>query len=143
MDEWLHQAELTPSMSTLDLRAGYHQVKGHVEDQDKTAFVCTFGTYRYLRMPLGLRNAPATFQRLMNRFFNGLEDIPALPYLEDIIALSETFKKHMFDLKAIFERLLLLKLKAIREKYHFVFSQVKKYLGFWITQKGIEVDSEK
>ncbi|GFW78890.1 retrovirus-related Pol polyprotein from transposon 17.6 [Trichonephila clavipes] len=142
MDDLLHQAKLTPFMSTLDLRAGYHQVKVHVEDQDKTAFVCPFGTYRFLRMPYGLRNAPATFQRLMNRFCNGLEDILALPYLDDIIVLSETFEKHMFDLKTIFERLLHFKLKANREKCHFASSRVK-YLGFWITQKGIEVDPEK
>ncbi|GFT17099.1 hypothetical protein TNCV_4738271 [Trichonephila clavipes] len=96
MDDLLHQAKLTPFMSTLDLRAGYHQVKVHVEDQDKTAFVCPFGTYRFLRMPYGLRNAPATFQRLMNRFCNGLEDILALPYLDDIIVLSETFEKHIY-----------------------------------------------
>ncbi|GFW58883.1 retrovirus-related Pol polyprotein from transposon 17.6 [Trichonephila clavipes] len=83
MDDLLHQAKLTPFMSTLDLRAGYHEVKVHVEDQDKAAFVCPFGTYRFLRMPYGLRNAPATFQRLMNRFCNGLEDILALPYLDD------------------------------------------------------------
>ncbi|GFY31064.1 transposon Tf2-6 polyprotein [Trichonephila clavipes] len=142
MDDLLHQAKLTPFMSTLDLRAGYHQVKVHVEDQDKTAFVCPFGTYRFLRMPYGLRNAPATFQRLMNRFCNGLEDILALPYLDDIIVLSETFEKHMFDLKTIFERLFHFKLKANREKCHFASSRVK-YLGFWITQKGIEVDPEK
>ncbi|GFW33568.1 retrovirus-related Pol polyprotein from transposon opus [Trichonephila clavipes] len=142
MDDLLHQAKLTPFMSTLDLRAGYHQVKVHVEDKDKTAFVCPFGTYRYLRMPYGLRNAPATFQRLMNRFCNGLEDILAFPYLDDITVLSETFEKHMFDLKAIFERFLFFKLKANREKCHFASSRVK-YLGFWITQKGIEVDPEK
>ncbi|GFX77045.1 hypothetical protein TNCV_1072451 [Trichonephila clavipes] len=142
MDDLLHQAKLTPFLSTLYLRAGYHQVKVHAEDQDKTAFVCPFGTYRYLRIPYGLRNGPATFQRLMNRFCNGLEDILALPYLDDIIVLSETFEKHLFDLKAIFERLLLFKLKANREKCHFASSRVK-YLGFWITQKGIEVDPEK
>ncbi|GFV49396.1 retrovirus-related Pol polyprotein from transposon 17.6 [Trichonephila clavipes] len=112
MDHLLHQAKLTPLMSTLDLRAGYQQDKVHVEDQDKTAFVCPFGTYRFLRMPYGLRNAPATFQRLMNRFCNGLEDILTLPYLADIIVLSEIFEKHMFDLKTIFERLLHFKLKA-------------------------------
>ncbi|GFY34334.1 retrovirus-related Pol polyprotein from transposon 17.6 [Trichonephila clavipes] len=142
MDDLLHQAKLTPFMSTLDLRAGYHQVKVHVEDQDKTAFVCPFVTYRFLRMPYGLRNAPATFQRLMDRFCNGLEDILALPYLDDIIVLSETFEKHMFDLKTIFERLLHFKLKANREKCHFASFRVK-YLGFRITQKGIEVDPEK
>ncbi|GFV00440.1 retrovirus-related Pol polyprotein from transposon 17.6 [Trichonephila clavipes] len=138
MDDLLHQAKLTPFMSALDLRAGYHQVKVHIEDQDKTAFVCPFGTYRFLRMPYGLRNAPATFQRLMNRFCNGLEDILALPYLDDIIVLSETFEKHMFDLKTIFERLLLFKLKANREKCHFASSRVK-YLGFWITPVFLKV----
>ncbi|GFW08704.1 transposon Tf2-8 polyprotein [Trichonephila clavipes] len=56
MDDLLHQAKLTPFMSTLDLRAGYHQVKVHVEDQDKTAFVCPFGTYRFLRMPYDASN---------------------------------------------------------------------------------------
>ncbi|GFX40575.1 retrovirus-related Pol polyprotein from transposon 17.6 [Trichonephila clavipes] len=101
MDDLLHQAKLTPFMSKLYLRAGYHQVKVHVEDQDKTAFVCPFNTYRYLRMPNGLRNAPATFPRLMNRFCNGLEDILALPYLDDIIVLSETFEKHMITQKGI------------------------------------------
>ncbi|GFY20615.1 retrovirus-related Pol polyprotein from transposon 17.6 [Trichonephila clavipes] len=68
MEDLLHQAKLTPFMSILHLRAGYFQVKVHVEDQDKTAFVCPFGTYDYLRMPYGLRKAPATFQRLMNIF---------------------------------------------------------------------------
>ncbi|GFW29164.1 hypothetical protein TNCV_2839041 [Trichonephila clavipes] len=47
--------KLTPFMSTLDLRAGYHQVKVHVEDQDKSCSICIpFGTYRFLRMPYGL-----------------------------------------------------------------------------------------
>ncbi|GFW14998.1 hypothetical protein TNCV_982901 [Trichonephila clavipes] len=56
MDDLLQQAKLTPFMFTLDLRAGYHQVKVHVEDQDKTAFVCPFGTYRFLRMPYDASN---------------------------------------------------------------------------------------
>ncbi|GFY13748.1 retrovirus-related Pol polyprotein from transposon 297 [Trichonephila clavipes] len=53
MDDLLHHAKLTPFMSTLDLRPGYHQVKVHVEDQDKTTFLYPFDTYRYLRMPYG------------------------------------------------------------------------------------------
>ncbi|GFV75356.1 retrovirus-related Pol polyprotein from transposon 17.6 [Trichonephila clavipes] len=142
MDDLLHQAKLTPFMSTLDLRAGYHQVKVHVEDQDKTAFVCPFGTYRFLRMPYGLRNAPATFQRLTNRFCNGLEDILALLYLDDTIVLSETFEKHMFDLKTIFERLLHFKLKANRENAILPLLELN-ILDFLDYTKGIEVDPEK
>ncbi|GFW96321.1 retrovirus-related Pol polyprotein from transposon 297 [Trichonephila clavipes] len=72
MDVLLHDAKSTAFMSTLDLKSGYHQVEVNPADQDKTAFVCPFGTFRYKRMPFGLRNAAATFQRLMDQFRNGL-----------------------------------------------------------------------
>ncbi|GFY11926.1 hypothetical protein TNCV_4974261 [Trichonephila clavipes] len=66
MDVLLHDTKSTAFMSTLDLKSGYHQVEVNPADQDNTAFVCPFGTFRYKRMPFGLRNAPATFQRLMD-----------------------------------------------------------------------------
>ncbi|GFY24124.1 retrovirus-related Pol polyprotein from transposon 297 [Trichonephila clavipes] len=118
MDVLLHDAKSTAFMSTLDLKSGYHQVEVNPADQDKTAFVCPFGTFRYKRMPFGLRNAPATFQRLMDQFRNGLPNVNILVYLDDIVVLSET------------------------EKCKFVCSRVK-YLGLWITPKGIEVDQDK
>lgn len=142
MDDLLHEARPTPFMSTIDLRSGYHQVKMHSADRDKTAFVCPFGTYRFLRMPFGLKNAPATFQRLIDKFRSGLGETLILSYLDDIIVLSDTFEKHITDLEAVFQRLALFKLNANREKCHFGCSRVK-YLGFWITPKGLEVDQEK
>ncbi|GFY28509.1 retrovirus-related Pol polyprotein from transposon 297 [Trichonephila clavipes] len=91
MDVLLHDAKSTAFMSTLDLKkSGYHQVEVNPADQDKTAFVCPFGTFRYKRMPFGLRNAPATFQRLMDQFRNGLPNVNILVYLDDIVVLSET-----------------------------------------------------
>ncbi|GFX93527.1 retrovirus-related Pol polyprotein from transposon 297 [Trichonephila clavipes] len=68
MDDLLNEATPTSFMSTIDLQSGCHQVKVADVDLDKSAFVCPFGTYRYLRMPFGLRNAPATFQRLIDKF---------------------------------------------------------------------------
>ncbi|GFW41701.1 retrovirus-related Pol polyprotein from transposon 412 [Trichonephila clavipes] len=76
-------------------------------------------------MPFGLRNAPATFQCLMDQFRNGLPNVNILVYLDDIV-----------------DRLKKFKLCANREKCKFVCSRVK-YLGLWITPKGIEVDQDK
>ncbi|GFT43635.1 retrovirus-related Pol polyprotein from transposon 17.6 [Trichonephila clavipes] len=142
MDDLLNEATPTSFMSTIDLQSGYHQVKVADVDQDKTAFVCPFGTYRYLRMPFGLRNAPATFQRLIDKFRSGLKDVFALSYLDDTIVLSETFGKHLEDLEKVFERLSIFKLHANRDKCHFACDRVK-YLGFWITKDEIEADQEK
>ncbi|GFU22586.1 retrovirus-related Pol polyprotein from transposon 17.6 [Trichonephila clavipes] len=93
-------------------------------------------------MPFGLRNAPATFQRLMDQFRNGLPNVNILVYLDDIVVLSETFEQHIEDLRMVFDRLKKFKLCANREKCKFVCSRVK-YLGLWITPKGIEVDQDK
>ncbi|GFT77331.1 retrovirus-related Pol polyprotein from transposon 17.6 [Trichonephila clavipes] len=93
-------------------------------------------------MPFGLRNAPATFQILIDKFRSGLKDVFALSYLDDIIGLSETFEKHVGDLEKVFERLSIFKLHANRDKCHFACDRVK-YLGFWITKDGIEADQEK
>ncbi|GBM10103.1 Retrovirus-related Pol polyprotein from transposon 17.6 [Araneus ventricosus] len=142
MDDLLTEAKSTAYMSTLDLKSGYHQIKVHEADQDKTAFICPFGTYKYLRMPFGLRNAPATFQRLIDKFRAGLKNVFALSYLDDIIILSDTFDQHINDLQTVFERLSLFKLHANREKCHFACDRVK-YLGHWITTNGIEVDQQK
>ncbi|KAF8789681.1 Retrovirus-related Pol polyprotein like [Argiope bruennichi] len=73
MDDLIHKTSETKYMSTIDLRAGYHQVKMYTPDMDKIAFVCSFGVYRFTRMPFGLKTPPATFQRLIDFFRNGLK----------------------------------------------------------------------
>jgi hypothetical protein len=67
-DDLLNAIGLIDCISTLDLQAGYWQIQIRPEDRDKTALVCPFGLYRFLRMPFGLRNAPASFQWLIDRF---------------------------------------------------------------------------
>ncbi|GBM90511.1 Retrovirus-related Pol polyprotein from transposon 17.6 [Araneus ventricosus] len=142
MDTLLHDAKSTAFMSTLDFKTGYHQIEVNPDDKDKTAFVCPFGMFRYKRMPFGLKNAPATFQRLMDQFRNGLPIVNILVYLDDIVVLSETFEQHIQDLKMVFDRLRKFKLCVNREKCKFACARVK-YLGLWITPKGIEVDQDK
>ncbi|GBN70153.1 hypothetical protein AVEN_90052-1 [Araneus ventricosus] len=92
MDDLLYAAKHTPFMTTIDLKSGYHQISIRSSDRDKTAFVCPFGTFRFLRMPFGLKTSPATFQRLIDKFHSGLKDMLVLSYIDDIIVFSETFK---------------------------------------------------
>ncbi|GFU69953.1 retrovirus-related Pol polyprotein from transposon 297 [Trichonephila clavipes] len=139
MDDLLQEAKNTAYISTIDLKSGYHQVNVNPADRDKTAFVCPFETYRFKRMLFGLKNASATFQRLMDIFQRGL---PVLAYLYDIIIMSPTFEQHLADLEAVFKLLMNFKLRANRQKCQFSCSRVK-YLGLWITPQGIEVDLEK
>jgi transposase InsO family protein len=142
IDDLLHLIQSTKFMTTLDLRAGYHQVAVKPEDRDKTAFITPFGSFRFCRMSFGLRNAPATFQRLMDRFRTGLPTVMMLIYLDDIIIFSDTFTRHLEDLVLVFQRLQEFKLKANRDKCFFCTDSVK-YLGHIITPDGITPDPDK
>lgn len=142
IDDTLHAAKQTRYMTTLDLKSGYHQVSVRECDRDKTAFICPFGTFRYTRMPFGLRNAPSTFQRMIDRFRAGLQNIRLLGYLDDLIILSSTFSEHVENIQQVFDRLRLFKLKLNRSKCCFIRSSVK-YLGHIITEAGIQPDPNK
>ena len=74
IDDLLQYAGKSCYMSTIDLRTGYWQVRVRPDDQEKTAFVTPFGVFKCIRMPFGLRNAPATFQRLIDRFRSALDN---------------------------------------------------------------------
>ncbi|GFX47973.1 retrovirus-related Pol polyprotein from transposon 297 [Trichonephila clavipes] len=121
IDDLLQEAKHTAYISTIDLKSGYYQVNVNPADRDKTAFVCLFGTYRFKRMPFGHKNAPTTFQRLMDIFRRGL---PVLAYLDDIIIMSPTFEQHLADLEAMFKRLMNFKLRANKEKCQFSCSRI-------------------
>ncbi len=85
--------------STIDLASGYHQVAMHEKDQYKTAFVTPFGLYEYVRMPFGLYNAPATFQRLMQAVMGDLVFQMVLVYLDDLLVYSSSFEAHLSRLE--------------------------------------------
>lgn len=142
IDDLLHSTGRTLLMSTMDLRAGYHQIRVRKEDQDKTAFITPFGTYRFTRLPFGLRNAPSTFQRLIDRFKIGIKSGHLLAYLDDLILLSPTFTDHICTLREIFQRLGQFSLRLNREKCHFGNTRVK-YLGHIITPEGMQTDPDK
>ena len=92
--------------STLDLRSGYWQVGVKEADKHKTAFsVGPLGFFECNRMAFGLTNAPATFQRLMERGIGELHLKECLIYLDDIIIYSKSFEEHLLCLENVFRQL--------------------------------------
>ena len=91
--------------SIFDLASGFHQIKMSAKDRHKTAFSTATGHYHYVRIPFGLKNAPATFQRLMNLL--GLQDSELLVYLDDVIIFASSLEKKNYPYKIFDNRRIL------------------------------------
>ena len=120
--------------STLDLRVGYHHIGLTADSIPKIAFTSPFGKYEYVKVPVGLAQAPAYFQELMTGV---LKDLPfAMAYLDDIIIYSSTPEEHLQHIKTVFEKLCHAKLSMKLSKCHF-FAKEIKYLGHILGVEGI------
>ena len=103
MEKILQAVAGSELMSFLDGFSGYNQVLVHLDDQLKTTFRTKWGTYAYQKMPFGLINAGATFQRAMDIAFKGLVNKSVVIYLDDITVYSKKRSNHLRDLKQIFQ----------------------------------------
>ena len=128
--------------TTLDLASGYHQIEMDKKDQDKTAFSTDDGHYEFKRMPFGLKNAPATFQRVMNHILRGLTAEVCLVYLDDIIIYSTSLQEHIEKLRKVFNRLRESNMKITLNKCEFLQKEVA-YLGHLITPDGVKPNPQK
>ena len=128
--------------STLDLRAGYHNIPVAEKDRDKTAFITRRGCWRYTVMPFGLTCAPSVFQRLMDLVLCGLSYVSCLVYLDDIIIYSRTFEEHIIRLEEVFARLRWARLKLKVSKCSLLQRRVY-FLGHLISESGVEMQTEK
>lgn len=128
--------------SVLDLASGYHQLEIEEKDRAKTAFSTQFGHFEFLRMPFGLKTAPATFQRAMDNILRGLQGIHCLIYLDDIIVFSSSLEEHLEKLRAVFDRLRQTNLKVQLDKSDFLRKEVA-YLGHTITSEGLKPNNDK
>jgi len=128
--------------STLDLASGYHQIPMQEEHKRKTAFSTPYGHFEFNRMPFGLKNAPATFQRLMNSVLTGIQGLRCLVYLDDIVIYGPNLREHNKRLIEVFGRLRKHNLKLQPDKCEFLRKEVI-YLGHIITKDGIRPDPSK
>ena len=105
MQETMESMVGTQFFSNMDLKSGFWQVQMSEKSRQYTAFtVGSLGVFEFLRMPSGLCNAPATFQRLMQNCLGELNLTYALVYLDDVIVYSKTEQDHLRRLQAVFER---------------------------------------
>ena len=146
IDELLDQLGRSKYFSTLDLAAGYWQVPVHSTSREKTAFITHQGLYEFQVMPFGLKNAPAVFQRLMQRVLHGLnpEEGPDFVsvYLDDVLVFSETLEEHLGHLRSVMGRLGAAGLKLKPSKCCFIREEVE-YLGHVLTPNGLKPNPER
>ena len=163
VDDLLDQLGETRYFSTLDLAAGYWQIKIGPDSQAKTAFVTHQGLYEFRMMPFGLTNAPSVFQRLMQKVLMGLnpEQGPNFfcAYIDDVLIFlliprwtfigktghhsifSKTLSKHLKHLELVLERLMEAGLKLNPSKCQFIRQEVA-FLGRVISPQGLKTSNQ-
>ena len=122
--------------ASLDLLMGYHQVEVDPKDRVKTAFLTHRGLYVYNVMPFGLCNAPATFQRLMEKVLGHHIGVGVLVYLDDVLIYAETPEQLIEKLDEVLRLLARAGLKCKAKKCS-LFTENVHYLGHYISRDGI------
>ena len=129
-------------LTFMDTFSGYNQIKMAEEHQEKNAFITSQGLYCYKVMPFKLKNAGATYQRLVNKMFNKQIDRNVGVYVDDMLVKSKEELAHLDDLKETFATLKQYQMKLNPSKYVFGVAS-GKFLGFMMSQRGIEANPEK
>ena len=128
--------------SSLDLASGYWQVPLDDDAREKSAFTTHRGLFEFTRMPFGLCNAPATFQRVMQRVLADLEWRSCFVFLDDILVVSKTFEEHLSRLREVLTRLRDAGLRLKPKKCNLLRDKVP-FLGHVISRDGISPDPAK
>ena len=126
----------------MDAFSGYNQISIDPDDQEKTSFVTGQGTYCYRVMPFGLKNARATYQRLVNRMFQKQIGTSMEVYIDDMLVKSTTAELHIAHLSEVFQILREYNMKLNPAKCAFGVS-ARKFLGFIVNNRGIEANPDK
>ena len=116
----------------MDAFSGYNQIRMAEEDQEKTSLITSQGLYCFKVMPFGLKNAGATYQRLVNKMFNKQIDKNMEVYVDDMLVKSKEELTHLDDLKETFTTLKQYQMKLNPAKCIFGVAS-RKFLGFMVS----------
>ncbi|GJQ74985.1 hypothetical protein Trydic_g17515 [Trypoxylus dichotomus] len=128
--------------TTLDLASGFHQIELQSDPIPKTAFNVENGHYEFIRMPFALKDAPATFQRVMDNVLKDLQNKICLVYMDDIIVFSTSLQEHVSSLREVFINLRNAGLKIQLHKSEFLCKSVE-FLGHVVTPEGVKPNPKK
>lgn len=142
IDDTLDSLHGANYFSTIDLRSGYWQISVDDSDREKTAFITPDGLYEFKVMPFGLCNAPATFERMIDRLLKPLRWTTCLCYLDDVIIFSDSFSSHLERLDHVLNIFKQANLQLNSSKCHFAASELK-ILGHLVNMHGIQPDPDK
>ena len=129
-------------LSFMDVFSGYNQIKMDEADQEKTSFITSQELFCYKVMPFDLKNAGATYQRLVNHIFRPQIGRNVKVYINDTLVKSLDEEKHLDDLQGTFDTLRRHQMKLNPSKCAFGVSS-GKFLGFMVSQRGIEANLDK
>ncbi|KAJ4793841.1 Pol-polyprotein [Rhynchospora pubera] len=129
-------------LSIVDANAGYHQIKMCTEDEEKTSFLTEKGIYCYKVMPFGLKNAGAEYQRMVNKLFQGEIGKIMEAYVDDMVIKSCSGEEHVQHLERVFAKMKEVGMRLNPKKSFFCLGS-GKFLGFIVSERGIEVHPSK
>jgi hypothetical protein len=129
-------------LSFLDAYSGYNQIKLKKEDEEKIAFITPYGVFCYQVMPFGLKNAGATYQRMMQNYLGSQIGRNIQVYIDDVVITIRKEESLISDLQETFDNLNRYKLKLNLTKCPFGVS-VEQLLGFLVSARGINMNTEK
>lgn len=141
-DEMFDRLGRATFFSRLDLKTDFHQIRIAPADIEKTAFKTKYGHFEFLVMPMGLRNAPATFQALMNSIFRDCIDDFVVVYLDDILIFSESREEHLNHLRIVLSRLRDHELYVGEKKFELMKTETE-FLGLIVGRDGIKIGEER